>query len=343
MKKSIAAYGINPLGPSRKVKAAIRKAVKDVNTFPGDGLVRLERLFLSKFGTGSECLLLANSLRELLIAVCRGLRPKKVLIVGPAPTSYREAALASGAIIESLCGREENFFLPDLHDLVEKAGCCDLVFIANPNRISGMALSETVLKQVLAALSLKDSITVIDESLIEFAEDEGFIRRAASGSGLIVLRTSACYYGLPGLELAWAVADPKIIASLRPELQSEPCIPAIAAVRTALRDKAYRRVTKQYMLEEKRLLRKAIGSLPGMVMYDSNTNLFLLHAADMAAEIARRADWAGPAVASCSDIEGLGGQFLRIAVMKHEHNLKLVKLLKGLNLAEKGATKSSVS
>lgn len=326
----------SPLGPSRKVKAAIRKAAKDVNTLPGESQARLERLFLSKYGVSSESLLFANSVKEICFVICRYLRPRKILIVGPALQIYQEAAQAAGAGIESLSGREESFFLPDLKELVEKAESCDLIFIANPNRISGKSISGTVLNEVLAALSLKNCVTVVDESLIEFEGGEGCLGRAANNSQLIVLRTTACYFGLPGLELAWAAAGPKIMECLRKGLQSHPAIPAMEAARTALRDKSYRRSTEQFMKEEKKLLMKAIGRLPGMLIYDSDTNIFLLKAAALAEEIVRKTERAGLAVERCSDIDGLNDMFLRISVMKHDHNLKLIKLLRGMSAESEG-------
>lgn len=341
-------FGTNPLGPSRKVKAAVRKAAKDINAPCDETRLRLERLFLSKYGVGNNNILFANSLKELLFAICRSLRPRKILIVGPALNIYREAAWASGAVVESLCGNEEGFFLPEMRVLAEKAGGCDLVFMANPNRISGKALPVPALTELVDALSLKDCVTVIDESLIEFTGDEGCIRRSANSrpdgaensSNIIVLRTTACYFGLPGLELASAIAGPKVIESLRQGLQSDPSIPAMEAARTALKDKSFRRLTEQFMKEEKGLFKKAMNRMPGMVMYDSDTNIFLLKAEDVAVEIACRADRAGLAVERCSDIDGLSGQFLRISVIKHDHNLKLVKLLKGISLekAEKKGT-----
>lgn len=342
-------FGTNPLGPSRKVKAAVRKAAKDINTLPGDGQERLERLFLSKYGIGKESILFANSLKELLFVICRRLQPRKILIIGPALNVYQEAARASGAVIEALCGNEESFFLPDLHALVNKAEGCDLVFIAIPNRISGKTLSEAVLKQVFAALALKDCVTVVDESLIEFTGDEGCIRRvaksrldgAANSNNIIVLRTTAYYFGLPGLELACAVAGPRVIASLRQGLQSDPSILAVAAARTALKDKSYRRLSEKFMKEEKKLLGKAIRKMPGIIMYDSDTNIFLLKAADLALEIAGKAARAGLAVELCSEIEGLDDQFLRISVMKHDHNLKFIKLLKGMRIEKSEETRSA--
>ena len=351
----------SPLGPSRKVNAAVRKTVKDINSHPGEKLARLERLFLSKYGVSSDCLLFANSLKELLFVICRSLRPKKVMIVGPALHLYQEAALASGAALVELCGDEGSCFQPDLQALVEKAEGCDLIFIANPNRISGMALSETVLKRLLSALALKDCVTVIDESLMEFVEDEGIrgasnsrlagaansrlagaansrLAGAADSNRMIVLRTTACYFGLPGLELAWAIAGPKVIASLRPGICSDPSIPAIEAARTALKDASYRRAVEKFMKEEKALYRKAVCTIPGMTMYDSDSNVFLLKAGDLAAEIAHKAEWAGPAVELCSDTGDLSGRLLRISVMKHDHNIKFIKLLKRLN-TEKAETK----
>ncbi|MDP2156774.1 MAG: hypothetical protein Q8K68_03585, partial [Nitrospirota bacterium] len=147
-------------------------------------------------------------------------------------------------------------------------------------------------------------------------------------------RTTAFYFGLPGLELACTVAGPRVIESLRQGLQSDPSILAVAAARTALKDKSYRRLSEKFMKEEKILLGKAISKMPGMIMYDSDTNIFLLKAADLALEIARKAARAGLAVELCSEIEGLDDQFLRISVMKHDHNLKLIKLLKGISLED---------
>ncbi len=329
----------SPLGPSRKVKAAIRKAAKDINTPPDETRARLERLFLSKYGCSPESLLFANSLKELLFVICRGLQPRKILIVGPALNVYREAGQASCAVIESASGSAESFFFPDLKQLIEKADGSDLLIIANPNRISGKVLSAAELTEAVDALLLKDCVTVIDESLIEFTGDEGCIRKAAN-SNSIVLRTTAHYFGLPGLELASAVADPKLISSLRPWLQSHPGIPAMEAARTALRDKSYRRLTDQFMKEEKKLLMRPIGMMPGMVLSDTDTNIILLRAVDLAAEIAWRADRAGLAVELCSDIDGLDDTYLRISVMKHDHNLKLIKLLRGMSMekAEKNTS-----
>lgn len=329
----------SPLGPSRKVKAAIRKAIKDINPSSSDGCDRFRRLLTSKFGIGPDNILFANSVRELLFSIVLSLKPKKVLIVEPALNIYREAALAAGAIVESLCGTEENLFLPDMQTLVEKAEGADLVFLANPNRIVGNALSDVVLKEVFAVLSLKDCMTVVDESLIEFTGYGGCIDRTVSNGNVMAIRSTACYYGLPGLELAWAIAAPNTIVSLRRELRSEPGVLSFSAAGTAIKDKAYRRATAQFMVEEKMLFGKAAGRLQGVVLFNSDTNVILLKAPGKAVDIADRAGRAGLAVQLCEDIDGLSDAWLRISVMKHDHNLKLIRLM--LEISDEKAGKGS--
>ncbi len=317
----------SPLGPSRKVKAAVRKSAKALNTLPADGLKRLERLFHSKYGVDPESIVFSNSLTELLYVICRRLRPKKVLIIGPALNIYQRAAESTGAVINAVSGGEEAFFSPDLQNLIIKAEASDLVFIANPNRITGKAISQAALRQVLAALSLKVAVIVIDEALIEFSEDEGYIRAAAGSSSIIVIRTTSCYYGLPGLELAYAAAGQKLIESLRPALQSAVSVPAIEAARAAVRDRSYRRLSAQYIYEEKKNLLRDIRKIKGIVPFDSDTNIILLKAPGMAAVIAEQAGRSGLAAQLCGDIDGLDDSYLRISVMRHEHNLKLRRLI----------------
>ena len=329
----------SPLGPSRKVREAIRKAIKEINPSSSEGCERLERLLSSKLGIGPDNILFANSIKELLFAITRSLKPKKVLIVGPALNVYREAVMAAGAVVESLCGSEEHFFLPDIRILVEKAAGVDLIVVANPSRIVGNALSDAVLSELLDALALKNCFTVIDESLVEFSGCGGCISRAVSSGSVIVLRSSAYYYGLPGLELAWALSNLTVTASLRQEVRCEPGVLSFAAAATAMKDKAYQRSTEQFMVVEKIRFGKTVGRIPGMVLFNSDTNVLLLRAPGMAADIADRAGRAGLAVQLCGEIDGLSESYLRISVMKHEHNLMLIRLM--LEISHEKAGKGS--
>src|SRR5512135_240328 len=105
-----ASSGICPLGPSNKVKAAIRKAAKDINHRPDAAIARLERLFSSRFGLADDRILFGNSVRELVCLISAVVRPKRVLIVGPAPRLYEEAASKTGAEILYCDSAEDSRF-----------------------------------------------------------------------------------------------------------------------------------------------------------------------------------------------------------------------------------------
>jgi histidinol-phosphate/aromatic aminotransferase/cobyric acid decarboxylase-like protein len=116
------------------VKASIRKATGKINSGTREAREHLERVLLSKYGTGPESILFANSLSELVFAVTRGLKPANVLI---ALNIYRDAALELWSSRYDRHGRRERTIPADPQKLLEKSGEADLVFLANPNRITG--------------------------------------------------------------------------------------------------------------------------------------------------------------------------------------------------------------
>jgi histidinol-phosphate/aromatic aminotransferase/cobyric acid decarboxylase-like protein len=250
-----------------------------------------------------------------------------VLIVGPALNIYRDAALDSGAVVTTVMGEESGQFLPDPQKLLERSGEADLVFLANPNRITGKALPDAALSEAISVLSRKGRMVAIDEAFIEFSEGEGFIRKAAAHGKVIVMRSTACYYGLAGLELAWAVSSPEFVDILKAKERWGLNLLAIEAGRTALTDKTFRKLSSKSIAAEKRLLQNAARRMQGVRIYDSDTHVMLMHMPDHAAEIARTAEKLGLAVEACTETEGLDGSFIRFSVMKHEHNLKFIRLL----------------
>jgi len=320
--------GISPFGPSRKVKAAIRKAIKDLNCRSRDAQERLEQLLLSRYGLGRENLLLANSLKELVYAVPRALKAKKILIIGPAVNLYWDAARSAGAQIEFLEGREDAGYVPDLSVLGEKGCRFDMAFIASPNRITGKVMDDGKLWDAIKILSDGTCMLVIDESLIEFTRQNSFMEQVQKKRNIIVLRTTACYYGLAGLELALAASSGAIIAALTESIHGELHLPAVVAARAAIKDTAFRRMTSTFIENEKRLLQKAISGLQGIGLYGSDSNVLLFKHHPCMAAAARMARKAGLAAELYEGQDVSEPPLLRISIMRHEHNMQLIKILK---------------
>ena len=105
--------GISPLGPSGRVKAAIRKAAKDIDLYADQECRRLKAYFTSKFGIAPGCIFFANSADELIFRCTVAFKPAAVL--SPCP--------------KQSIGQSMSILNPG-----------DLLIISHPNRITGKLL-----------------------------------------------------------------------------------------------------------------------------------------------------------------------------------------------------------
>ena len=322
--------GFCPLGPSAKVKSAVRKAIKKINSGSSPGMNALNTLFESKFRLSSEKILFANSLNELIYLIPEVLKPERVLIAGPALNIYEDAARSAGAEVSCIAGRETDGFVPELSNVLKNAGDKDLVFIANPNRIHGRMIPVKILHETVERLSPGGPHVVIDESLVEFAGSGDFGSDIVNTGKVTILRTTAFFYGMPGLELAHAVSSPEMIQLYKKENHSEINNLSIAAARAAYKDSAYHRAVKQFVLTEKKMLMKMLAKIDWIRVYDTDTNVLLIKINKNSDEVAETLKRAGLALRDCAEIRGLDSSFFRISVMKHEKNLKLISVLRSL-------------
>ncbi len=320
--------GICPLGPSNKVKAAVRRAVKEIKGPPDAAIARLERLFSSKFGIAGDRIFFSNSVREAVGAVMRARAPRKVLIVGPAPRLYEEAAFKTGA--EAIyIDPEEPEVAADAGRIIRESDGADLLFIANPNRITGRSVDGSALSRVLEMSARNNLVVVIDESLIEFAGGDSFDHVAAGGN-VIIIRTTAHFYGLPGLELAYTVSDRPVIRQVKKVNDCSLNVLSVEAARTALKDKTYVKLTRRFISEEKELISKELGKVAGVTYYESDSNVYLVKMECPGERVVDSFLKAGLLIEDCGNIAGLGKSFLRLSVMSHDKNLKFIRLMKTL-------------
>ena len=207
--------GVSPLGPSNKVKSAVRKAVKKINKSSCVEMDALKRLFESKFRLSSKNLFFANSIKELIYLVPVVFNPKRVLIAGPALEIYEDAARSAGAEVTCLPAVETDGFALDMSRIQENIRNSDLVFLSNPNRVTGKLLSREKIREAVTVTTSGGPHFVIDESLIDFAGLDDYDADLFDRGNITILRTTAFFYGMPGLELAYAVSSPEVIAFIR--------------------------------------------------------------------------------------------------------------------------------
>ncbi|MDA8240256.1 MAG: aminotransferase class I/II-fold pyridoxal phosphate-dependent enzyme [Nitrospiraceae bacterium] len=321
--------GICPLGPSRKVRAAIRKAVRGVGTSADIAVRRLERLFLSKFGIPADRVLFASSLRELTGLLLSVLDAKKVVIAGGFKGLYGEDTAGTAMEVNYFNAGEDSGFVLDLDRLMQAAGGADLLIVANPDRVTGKLIDEGVFSRLRDLADRRGLRLAVDESLIEFS-GIGIGPACGGKENIVTLRTTANYYGLPGLELAYAVSGHETVAKMRRRKCSGLNTLSVEAARAAFKDAMYRKQVEHFLLEEKRSLSRALEKAGGVTFLGSDSNVYLLKLLKRPEQFAAALARAGFFVQDCSAVDGFGEAFLRMSVLGHDKNVKLARLMRSL-------------
>ncbi len=87
-----------------------------------------------------------------------------------------------------------------------------ILFICSPNNPTSNSFSQ---EEILAISGELDLITVVDEAYIDFSERESLSNALSEHTGLVILQTFSKAWGLAGIRLGMALADPGIISLLR--------------------------------------------------------------------------------------------------------------------------------
>jgi threonine-phosphate decarboxylase len=319
--------GICPCGPSKKVKAAIRKAIRDIRFLPDPSLSRLRRTISSKLGIDGDSLIFANSVEELIYLISSAFNPKKVLAAGPLLDIHLKALSASGEEVEYLEGEGAGFAMEGKASGTGP-GDAGLVFISQPNRITGRLADSGWLGETLDFCGSRNNLAVLDESLIEFTGNQGNCERASRGQGVVVLRSTANFYGLPGLGLAYAVSSPGIVERMKGKKHCEVNTLAASAARAAVRDKTYGQSARKYITEERKFLVESLEKTGRFTCYDSDSNVLLIKAAYPEEETSAALAKQGFLISAWKTGEAPRDTFFRVSVMEHEKNVKFLRILK---------------
>jgi histidinol-phosphate aminotransferase len=323
----------NPLGASPLALAALARAMDQASVYPDAQGLALKQALQRRFGIAPDRLLLGNGSSELIDLVARSfLRPGDEAVLSQyAFIAYPLAIkLADAAAVQ----------VPALdfgHDLdAMRAAITDrtrLVFVANPNNPTGTRLDEAALRRFLAQVP-PHVVVLLDEAYTEYqapAQRLDSFTLVDRHANLIVTRSFSKAYGLAGLRLGYAVAQPPLIELLdrvRPVFNVNA--PAQAAGAAALFDDDFLQRTLDTNREGLALLQREFARL-GLRCIPSWGNFLAVDFAGQAlpaAELARRLLQAGFAVRPLAAY-GLPGH-LRVTVGTPAQNRAFIAALEAV-------------
>ncbi len=204
----------NPLGPSPKALAAIKRALVDLALYPDGGGFALKEVICRKFGVKPEQIILGNGSNDVLELAARTfLAPGTSAVYSQhAFAVYPLATQAVGATgIEVAAKQFGNNLDAMLAAILDNTR---MLFLANPNNPTGTFVEAVALHAFLARVPA-NVLVVLDEAYTEYLDSKhayNSIPWLEKFPNLIVSRTLSKAYGLAGLRVGFGLASPEIIA-----------------------------------------------------------------------------------------------------------------------------------
>jgi histidinol-phosphate aminotransferase len=230
----------NPYGPSSAALQAMREALAVVWRYPDETVGELAADLAALHGVPKDWFVIGDGSSEILkLAASAFTDPaRKLVMAEPSFEAIGKHAQVHGAEVVSV--PLDRAYGHDLSRMsVPGAG---LVYVCNPNNPTG---SITPKAKVHAFLdSLPHSVGVlVDEAYHHYADSpdyESVIPLVKTHPNLIVVRTFSKIYGMAGLRLGYAVAQPDTAKKLSAHAAWDSVNAlALAAGRASLKDTAY--------------------------------------------------------------------------------------------------------
>ncbi|MDI9893346.1 histidinol-phosphate transaminase [Rhodococcus sp. IEGM 1381] len=207
-------------GPLPSVHAAISEAVGGVNRYPDIRATALVESLAKKLGVATENVAAGNG----SVALCQEVVQ---ITCGPGDeVLFAWRAFEAYPIITRVAGAtpvQVPLTADHVHDLdAMLAAITDrtrLIFVCNPNNPTGTVVRRAELEAFLDAVP-SNILVVLDEAYFEYTRPAADgdhvdgVELARGRRNVIVLRTFSKAYGLAGLRVGYAVADPDVITAL---------------------------------------------------------------------------------------------------------------------------------
>ena len=206
----------NPLGMPESARLAIVAATAQLGRYPDPAGFELKQVLSARWSVPQNWLTLGNGSNDILELVASALLEpgSSVVYAQHAFVVYRLATQARGARHLIVPAKDFGHDLPAMLEAIDDT--TRVVFIANPNNPTGTYLPNAQLEAFLEAVAQRHGTrvtVVLDEAYNEFLEPAlrvdsvGLVKRYAN---LLVSRSFSKAYGLAGLRVGYAIAQPAL-------------------------------------------------------------------------------------------------------------------------------------
>jgi histidinol-phosphate aminotransferase len=232
----------NPLGPSPRALAALRRTLHEIHYYPEDSCFYLKQRLAQAYKVDQDALIVGNGSVELILLACLSyLDPGDELVMTRG--SFLMARIGAAIMGARLVEVEPDDYRHDLGRMLELVTPrTKLIYLDNPINPLGTIVTRDDLSSFMEKVP-PSVLVVLDEAYAEYITTREYPKSLDyynANQNVLVLRTMSKAYGLAGLRIGYGIARPEILANLaKVRLPFNASRAAQAAAVAALDDKRH--------------------------------------------------------------------------------------------------------
>ena len=324
---------INPLGVPRRAVRDYHQALSRIVHYPEPYAESLTAGLAAYHGVDPGAILVGNGSTQLIFLLARFLSARRVLLVSPLFSEHAAAFRMNSARVERFFLRPPAFTcsLEQVREVLTSR--YDTLVLTNPNSPTGAAMSYGQVEELARLCRRARTRLIVDETFVDWIEEESTKHLAARSSHVIVLRSLTKFFAVPGLRVGYLIAHPRLVAQLRRHLEPWSVNTIAQTVALAcLQDREFARRSRAFLIQEREWLFAQLDTVEGLHPFPSRANFLLVRISrgyDAPAVVQLLAE-KNLLVRDCTNFPGLGRKFFRVAVRTRQENHCLLSELRAL-------------
>ncbi len=209
----------SPLGPSPAAIVAAQQGLLNSARYPDGASFTLLKTLAQRLRVPPNWLTIGNGSNEILDLLARAyLKPgDQVWFDQHSFAVYPIVTQLAGATGVSIPAKNYGHDVQAYLQKLEHEPAPAMIFLANPNNPTGTWFDEQTLITLLEALPTR-TVLVLDEAYCEYVQADGYpngVTLLDRYPNLVITRTFSKAYGLAGLRLGYAIANPPVTQALQ--------------------------------------------------------------------------------------------------------------------------------
>ncbi len=261
--------------PELKRQILERVAAEPWNRYPEFVPENLLRLLSARYEWPSDGILVGNGSNELIQATLTTALESGDRVVAPTPTFslYRLLTTVLGGRYVPVAFSPDFRYSVDALIAVAVRERARVIVLNSPNNPTGSALPEGAVERILEST---DALVVCDEAYQDFGGPSA-LPSLRESSRIIVLRTFSKALGMAGLRFGIALAHPAVAREIaKAKLPYNVNLGTLTAAAVLLENHQFRDAQIAELIETRERTLAALAGVPGLSVYRSAANFFLI-------------------------------------------------------------------